>query len=656
VATVSPWSWNFTFLNGSGYYQFYSIAFDNAANIESAPGSADAWCGYDAIAPDSSVDTIVPYWMNASTTITATANDVTSGVKNVTLYYRFSSNNGSWGNWVSAGVDSASPWSWSFSFTNGTGYYQFNSIAKDNATNTESAPGSPDALCGFDTVAPTSSVDPISPYWTTVSVLTINASASDGLSGVKNVTLYYRYSSNNVSWDGWVDVGVDTASPWSWSFTYPNGTKYYQFKSTANDNATNNKTGSGATEALCGFDIVIPPNGFTATAVSSTQINLAWTKGTDANSTRIQRKTGGYPLNISDGTNVYNGTNASCADSGLSAGTLYYYRAWSFNATGSLWSTANASAFATTQSESGVGPGPGPMIEDASKPVAKPGGPYHGAVNTVIHFNGSSSYDTDTSIVRYDWRFSSTDAWQNNSGATPTHTYDTAGTFTVTLRVFDGGGNAGMNTTIAIISVEAVNQPPTAPRVTGPTIGVKNTPYVFSFISTDSDGDSIRYHVNWGDGMMNTSSLQNSSSVCTIAHTWTANNVYTIRVYVEDQNNASSETTIISMAINSTAVQGYGYCIDTNGDGFPDSFYWNSTGQITPMERQSNGTYLLDFNGDAAWDHWYDPITNTISAYSPILAVSLHQQSGDPWLFLVIIALAVVIIGFIVWFYKSGRI
>ena len=50
-----------------------------------------------------------------------------------------------WGGWMSVGVDTASPWSWSFAFSNGTGYYQFYSIAKDNATNAESAPGSADA-------------------------------------------------------------------------------------------------------------------------------------------------------------------------------------------------------------------------------------------------------------------------------------------------------------------------------------------------------------------------------------------------------------------------------------------------------------------------------------------------------------------------------
>jgi PKD repeat protein len=87
--------------------------------------------------------------------------------------------------------------------------------------------------------------------------------------------------------------------------------------------------------------------------------------------------------------------------------------------------------------------------------------------------------------MRYDWRFSSANAWHNNSGPTPMYAYGAAGVFTVTLRVFDGGGNSGTNTTTAIISVEAVNQPPTAPRVTGPTIGVKRIPYAFSFVSTD---------------------------------------------------------------------------------------------------------------------------------------------------------------------------
>jgi hypothetical protein len=92
------------------------------------------------------------------------------------------------------------------------------------------------------------------------------------------------------------------------------------------------------------------PTSFTATTISISQINLAWTKGINATYTRIQRNTGSYPLNISDGTDVYNGTGTSASDTSLSSGTKYYYRAWSWNTTDKLWSTNNASANSTTNS------------------------------------------------------------------------------------------------------------------------------------------------------------------------------------------------------------------------------------------------------------------------------------------------------------------
>ncbi|HUT00064.1 MAG TPA: hypothetical protein VMY59_07095 [Candidatus Thermoplasmatota archaeon] len=257
VDTASPWSWSLGFSNGSGFYQFYSIAKDNATNTEAAPGSSDAWCGYDTIASTSSVNMISPYWKNIAATITAFSSDATSGTKNVTLYYRFSSANASWGGWVSAGVDTALPWNWSFSFSNGSGYYQFYSIAKDNATNAESAPATNDTNCGYDNQAPSSSVDAITPYWKKAAA-TITATASDATNGVKNVTLYYRFGSNNASWGGWVSAGVDTVLPWNWSFSFSNGSGYYQFYSIAKDNATNTESTPGGADAQCGYDITAP--------------------------------------------------------------------------------------------------------------------------------------------------------------------------------------------------------------------------------------------------------------------------------------------------------------------------------------------------------------------------------------------------------------
>lgn len=47
---------------------------------------------------------------------------------------------------------------------------------------------------------------------------------------------------------------------------------------------------------------------------------------------RIVRKTGAAPTGISDGTVVYEGTALTYTDTGLTAGTTYYYRAFAYNA------------------------------------------------------------------------------------------------------------------------------------------------------------------------------------------------------------------------------------------------------------------------------------------------------------------------------------
>lgn len=38
-----PYAFSFTFPNGKGYYEFYSIATDQSGNVEAPPATADAW-------------------------------------------------------------------------------------------------------------------------------------------------------------------------------------------------------------------------------------------------------------------------------------------------------------------------------------------------------------------------------------------------------------------------------------------------------------------------------------------------------------------------------------------------------------------------------------------------------------------------------------
>ena len=67
---------------------------------------------------------------------------------------------------------------------------------------------------------------------------------------------------------------------------------------------------------------------FLGTVTGKTTIDLSWVKGVGSTYTIIRRKAGSYPANAWDGIGVYSGTGTTTTDTGLSAGTAYYYRAW----------------------------------------------------------------------------------------------------------------------------------------------------------------------------------------------------------------------------------------------------------------------------------------------------------------------------------------
>jgi len=85
---------------------------------------------------------------------------------------------------------------------------------------------------------------------------------------------------------------------------------------------------------------------------------------------------------------------------------------------------------------------------DNTAQTANPGGPYLGAVNAAIWFDGSASSDPENDPLNYTWDFGDN---SSGSGVMPTHSYANVGIYTVCLTVDDGELYSDPACTLAVI-------------------------------------------------------------------------------------------------------------------------------------------------------------------------------------------------------------
>ena len=153
-----------------------------------------------------------------------------------------------------------------------------------------------------------------------------------------------------------------------------------------------------------------------------------------------------------------------------------------------------------------------------------------GATGTQVAVDAGASHAAGAaSITDYRWDFG--DGSSPQTGATASHTYSTAGTYTVSLLVTDSNGSTASSTQQVVI--EAPNAPPMA-AFTASSQGLTAT--VDASASTDADGHIASYAWAWGDSTPGATDQVAS-------HKYGAAGTYTVSLTVTDDRGATATST-----------------------------------------------------------------------------------------------------------------
>ncbi|UCC93547.1 MAG: Ig-like domain-containing protein, partial [Thermoplasmata archaeon] len=147
----------------------------------------------DTTPPQARVEPIVPYWMDGGRMLLDWTATDDRDLSQVTLQFRYSTDNATWGRWTVVGVreglnGTSTQGSMSFTPTDGDGFYEFKAWARDAANNTEPPTTLPEAMGGIDTADPTGSiVINGGDEFTTNSTVSLALTFDDTTSGVAKV-------------------------------------------------------------------------------------------------------------------------------------------------------------------------------------------------------------------------------------------------------------------------------------------------------------------------------------------------------------------------------------------------------------------------------------------------------------------------------------
>ncbi|MBU1102666.1 fibronectin type III domain-containing protein [Patescibacteria group bacterium] len=185
-----------------------------------------------------------------------------------------------------------------------------------------------------DTTAPTVSAFTIPSTATSLTVSISSFAATDNV-GVSGYMITETATAPSASATGW-----SASAPTSYTFASAGSKTLYAWTKDAAGNVSTSRSAS-VTVTLPDNQAPSIPTSLSATAVSSSQINLSWTASTD------NVGISGYRIYRS-GTQIATSATNSYSNSGLSASTAYTYTVAAYDAAGNV-SAQSTAASATTQ-------------------------------------------------------------------------------------------------------------------------------------------------------------------------------------------------------------------------------------------------------------------------------------------------------------------
>jgi fibronectin type 3 domain-containing protein len=425
IATSTPVSYSDTGLSGSTAYTYAVSAYDNASNesAKSATTSATTQASADIQAP-----TITAFTMPAtaaSTTVAVSSFTATDnvGVTGYLITEASSTPSVSNPNWTGS-----APASFHFG---GSGSRTAYSWAKDAANNISTSTS------------------------TSVTITLPTYTIGGSISGLTGTVVLQDNGGDNLS--------TSTSGSFTFATALGGGAGYSVTVLTQPTGQTCTVTNGSGTVASANVtnvsvscaptvDSTPPsiPSGLSATAVSTTEIDLSWASSTD------NVGVAGYDIYRNDGL-IATTTSLSSADTGLAAGTTYRYYVAAFDAAGNV-SATSTTATATTQSpapSAGGGGGGGIVITPPTIILfsASPAGILAGQSSTLSwSLTGASSVSITPNVSKSNLNSLSGTATVTPSSTTiytlaAGNTYGQSVTATVTVTVM--ASNAGLQPPLA---------------------------------------------------------------------------------------------------------------------------------------------------------------------------------------------------------------